>query len=73
MSNFIARVWRKRDTQEFIARLREAGYHVSGDRYKYTCYHEGELVFSALSGRTSYLCRINKAFVTDTSEVPVTV
>lgn len=68
-SGMMVRVWRKPETQTFIRRLREAGYHVTGDTFKYECWNDETLVFCALRGRIGYLCRINKAYVTEQDQV----
>lgn len=59
------RLWQKREINVFVKKLKEAGYHPTGDDYKLECWHDGELVFSALRGHRNWLCRINDRYVTE--------
>lgn len=73
MSNMMVRIWRKPETQAFIRSLRQAGYEVQGDGYKYECWYGDDLVFCALIGSRNYMCRINRAYVTERDTVPSVV
>lgn len=64
-TNMMVRLWPKLATQRFIRSLRQNGYIVTGDGYKYECFNGDDLVFCALVGHRGYLCRINKAYVMD--------
>jgi len=66
---FNVRLWSRPATQEFIKRLREAGWPVTRDPTgRYECWHkEGmaggdALIFTALPGRKGYLVRVNSDY-----------
>lgn len=68
------RLWQKRDVNTFCKKLTDAGYHPSGDDYKIQCWHEGDLVFSAMRGHRNWLCRINDKYIDQQdASVPVLV
>lgn len=61
----MVRVWTKPQTQEFIKRLRAAGYTVERGNGKYEVNIDGVNIFRALIGRRGYLIRMDNRLVTE--------
>lgn len=58
-----ARIWTKKETQNFIKRLRKAGYEVvKKQEGLYECTHEGEHVFTAAILNNRYVVRLNMKY-----------
>jgi D-alanyl-D-alanine carboxypeptidase len=61
-------MWKKRETQAFVTRLRRTGYKVDKTLTGYTCFENDNLVFSALEGRRNYIVRLNNKYITTQQE-----
>ena len=57
------KIWTKKHTQKTLRKLRKWGYDVQKIHDgSYKAYLNDTLVFSALRGRNSYICRLNPEF-----------